>query len=254
MSIHLYLSMTPESLVASMLPPEAFGNYLAVGTKKRMAGRAMFFDLEPDFRSDYFDLATVPERCTPHPDGQPKHSVYLGIYRVLEHVPLEVVNSLWLATRHGRVLELKPSDMPPEPPGKYYLYQEICPVHPAIASSLGPADFCRFITDPERPFNVPRICYADMRLSGWAEDPRGGRASDLPYAYLDHLRDCLLQLEEDAGKHTKTVDRIAPVEFPYRCIRSGFFLGDQGGLIYYPFPSPEELDRKHFQWWRSANA
>ncbi len=35
---YLYLSMTPESLVASMLPPEQFGNYLAVGTRKS-AGR-----------------------------------------------------------------------------------------------------------------------------------------------------------------------------------------------------------------------
>ena len=31
---YLYFSMSPESLVASQLPPEEFGRYLAIGTKK----------------------------------------------------------------------------------------------------------------------------------------------------------------------------------------------------------------------------
>ncbi len=87
MQNYLYLSLIPESLVASMLPPEEFGAYLATGTRKRPHGRAMFFQIAPDFQSDYFDLASADRRCVPHPDGQPKHSVYLSIYRALEHIP-----------------------------------------------------------------------------------------------------------------------------------------------------------------------
>ncbi len=82
MACRLYLSMTPESLVASMLEPEDFGTYLAVGTEKRSRGPAMFFDLKEGFSSDYFDLSTLPERCVPHADGQPKHFVYYSVYRV----------------------------------------------------------------------------------------------------------------------------------------------------------------------------
>ena len=31
MTVHLYLSFIPEALIASMLPPEEFGDYYAVG-------------------------------------------------------------------------------------------------------------------------------------------------------------------------------------------------------------------------------
>ena len=34
MRTYVYLSMTPESLVASQLPPEEFGAYMAVGVKE----------------------------------------------------------------------------------------------------------------------------------------------------------------------------------------------------------------------------
>jgi len=252
MAIYYYLSMVPESLVASMLPPEEFGTYLAVGTEKRSRGRAVFFDLKDGFQGEGFDLSTVPERCVPHPDGLPKHSVYVAIYRALERVPLEAINSLWLTTRDGRNLELKQGDLPAESPGKAHLYQEICPVHPLIASSLGPDAFCRFITDPARPISVPRICFVDLELAGLADDPAKGNAQDLPYPHIRHLRDCLLTLAEDKTKHTKTVDRIQPEEFLYRCVKSGFFVGDQEAVLYYPLPSREEIDRDHHEWWRSA--
>lgn len=247
-STYLYLSMIPESLVASMLPPAEFGRYLAVGTRKQARGQAMFFDLQGEFPSDYFDFLAVHQRCVPHADGLPKHSLYLGIYRVMERVPLEFVNHLWLVTPNARLLELEPGEMPKEFPGKYHLYQEICPVHPLIASSLGPDDFCRFITDPEGPIYVPKICFAELELSELATDPRYGRAEDLPYPHFDHLRGCFMGLEDDTGKHTKTVDRIHPQDFPYRYVKSGFFLGDQKGLIYYPYPSREELASKYFFW------
>jgi len=250
MATYLYLSMIPESLVASMLPPQEFGPYLAVGTRKQSRGQAMFFDLKSDFRSGEFDFDAIAQRCVPHADGRRKNSLYLAIYRVMERVPLEAVNSLWLVTPDARLLELKPKAMPAEFPGKYHLYQEICPVHPLIASSLAPEKFCRFITDPARPIYVPRICFAELELSELAEDPKRGRAQDLPYPHFDHLRNCFVGLEDDQGKHTKTVDRLQPSEFPSRCVKSGsgFFFGDRAGIIYYPFPSREELGGKHFFW------
>ena len=42
MTIHFYLSLIPEALIASMLSPEEFGNYYAVGSKKKSRGQAMF--------------------------------------------------------------------------------------------------------------------------------------------------------------------------------------------------------------------
>ncbi len=253
MAHFLYLSMIPEALVASMLPAHDFGSYLAVGTRKRTRGQSIFIEVAPDFQSDVFPLADVEARCVPHPDGQPKHSVYLGIYRVLEHVPRKVMRNLYLVTPDGRVLELAPATEPPEALPGLHLYQEVCPVHPRIASTLGPQDFVRFITDPSRAIHVPRLCFTQLRLGALADDPEGGEIGDLPYDHIDHLRDCLMQLRAQPDKHTKTVDRIQPQTCPYRAIETGFFLGDQDGLTYYPFPSAEELERDHHDWWRSAS-
>ncbi len=250
---YLYLSMIPESLVASMLPPEEFGTYLAVGTRERSRGQAIFFDLKGEFPSDDFDFSVVRERCVPHADGQPKRSLYLAIYRVLERVPPDACNSLWMVTPGGHVLELKQGALPSQFEGAFHLYQELCPVHPLIASSLPPDQFCRFITDPSKPMHVPRICFVDLELSGLAEDPQQGRADNLPYAHVDHLRDCLLEVQSDPNKHTKTVDRVHPQEFPYRCVKTGFYLGDQQQVLYYRFPSHEELESRHYSWWRFAN-
>jgi hypothetical protein len=253
MATYTYLSLVPESLVVSMLPPPEFSTYLAVGTEKRSAGHAMCFDLKAGFRSDAFDLEAAVARCVPHPDGRPKHSVYAAIYRVLEHVPLDALGSLWLTTRDGRVLELKGTRTVPPLPGPHHLYEEICPVRPRVASILGPAEFARFMTDPRRPMHVPRICFADLALHGLAEDPAGGKADDLPYRHVGHLRQCLTQLDAEKGKHTKTVDRTPPGDFLFNAVHSGFYVGDPTGLLCYPFPSPEDLDRRHHDWWRSAN-
>lgn len=253
MACYLYLSMIPEALVASMLPPRVFGTYLAVGTKKRTRGQSIFVELDPEFRSDFFPLADLERRCVPHPDGQPKRSVYLGVYRVLEHVPREVMRSLYLVTPDGRVLELPPTPELPETSPGLHLYQEICPVHPRIVSTLPPQEFVRFITNPSQPIHVPRICFVQLRLGALAQDPEKGEVGDLPYSHIEHLRDCLMELRAQPDKHTKTVDRIQPQRCPYRAIENGFFIGDQEGLTYYRFPSVEELEREHYDWWRSAS-
>jgi hypothetical protein len=254
MSNYLYLSLMPESLVTSMLPPEEFGRYLATGTRKRPHGPAKFFQVRPDFQSEFFDLAGAERRCVPHADGQPKHSVYLAIYRVLEHVPREALGSMFLTTAHGQVLELPPGEPEAETSQRdYYLYQELAPVHPLIASSLDPRAFCRFITDAAKPIHVPRICVVDLVLGDLARDPASGDASNLPYSNLEHIRNCFCELLPDGEKRTKTVDRVGRQGFVYRCVKTGFYVGDQEGVRYYPYPSREELEGKYYGWWRVAS-
>jgi len=254
MQNYLYLSLIPESLVVSMLPPEEFGAYLATGTRKRPHAQAMFFQIKPDFESDYFDLAAADRRCVPHPDGQPKHSVYLGVYRVLEHVPREAMGSLFLVTAHGQSLEIQPSELPADSDtGEYHLYQELGPVYPQIASCLAPPAFCRFITDQTKPIHVPRICLVDLELGDLAQDPVNGAASALPYPDLDHIRNCLCELQPIGQKQTKTVNRVGRQGLIYRCVKTGFYVGDQEGVLHYPYPSREELEGKHYAWWHCAN-
>ena len=127
MAVYLYLSLIPEALVASMLSPMDFGAYFAVGTEKKARGQAMFFSVDRGFSSDYFPLSEIDSRCVPHAKGEPKRSVYLSVYRVLEHVPLSAIGGLYLTTRDGRVLEIAPTRSLPTYPRAYRMYQEICP-------------------------------------------------------------------------------------------------------------------------------
>lgn len=251
MAHHIYLSVIPEALVVSMLPPAEFGSYLAIGTKKRAREQAIYFELKSDFESKHFDMEKAIQQCIPHEDGQPKHSVYVSTYRVLEQIPLEAYESLWLITRDGFSFELKQDSLPTENEKIHHLYQELCPVHPLIASFFNPAEFCKFITDPKGSISVPKICFLELQLGEITSKSGKDMSLNLPYRNINHLRDCLIELTEK-DKLTKTVDRIHSPHVPYRCIKSGFFVGDQDTMLYYPFPSSREMEKNHHRWWKSA--
>jgi hypothetical protein len=250
--VHLYLSLIPEALIASMLTPEEFGIYYAVGTTKKARGQAMFFEVDPDFRHDYFRIEEGIDRCVPHEDGSPKASIYISVYRVLEHVALDAIKKLYLVTQDGRVLGLDPSDKLPEETTGLHLYQEIAPVNPLVVSSLGPKPFYELIVkNPNILIRLPAICFAQLRLGKLAEAPEHGNVGDLPYSRIEHLRQCLTELS------TKTVDakmvnRTEPATFPYRTIKSGIFVGNEADLLLFPFPKVEDLRTNHYRWWRSA--
>jgi hypothetical protein len=250
--VRLYLSLVPEALIASMLTPEEFGVYYAVGTAKKVRGQAAFIEIDPEFRHDYFQIDEGIRRCVPHEDGSPKASIYISVYRVLEHVPLNVMQKLYLVTQDGRVLGLDAEDRLPETTSGFHLYQEIAPVHPMVVSSLGPHGFYELIVkNPNILLRLPAICFANLRLGELAEDPEHGDVGDLPYSRIGHLRQCLMALA------TKTVDakmvnRTAPATFPYRTIKTGIFIGNEQALMFFPLPPVEKLRAEHYRWWRSA--
>ncbi len=252
MQRYLYLSLMPEALIASMLPPEEFGNYLAIGTKKRTRGQAIFFEVDPNFESDYFNLKDIEARCIPHPDGKPKSSVYLSIYRVLENIPLNNLKNLYLVTDDGKVLGLEKSNYVDSEKEELHLYQQLCPVTPQIASRYNPREFMKFVTNRTQPVSVPKLVFVELILDDLANDPKNASADNLPYLNIDHLRDCLIGLKQENNKFTKTVIRYLQGDILYRTCKNGIFVGDQESLIYYHFPSKDELLSKYYSWYRSA--
>jgi hypothetical protein len=211
----------------------------------------VYFELKGGLEGEHFDLAGAIELCTPHEDGQPKHSVYVSTYRVLEHVPLDAFGSLWLTTNNGLSLELKQGALPASPNGIDHVYQELCPVHPLVASVLDPSEFCKFITDPKTRVSVPKICFAELKLGPVPSNPQGADPGDLPYNNIKHMWSCVLELTEKE-KTTKTVNRIYHRHVKYRCIKTGFYVGNHDTMLYYPFPSERELEKNHHRWWRWA--
>lgn len=254
MQTYLYLSLIPESLIASMLPPLEFGAYYATGTQKRTRGRAIFFEIDPGLKSDYFPMEAVEQRCVPHEDGRPRKSTYLSIYRVLEHLPLEAIGKLYLTTDDGRSLALEPKAYERKDEFGLHLYQELAPVRPRVISTDGPREFCQFITNSANPVHVPTITFAELVLGGLSGDPENAKADDLPYRNIAHLRDCLMSLKQEPQKRVKTVVRSWAEEMLFRTIKNGIFLGSQEGLKFYEMPSIDQLEREYYDWWRSAQA
>lgn len=252
MTIYYYLSLIPESIIASMLPPDEFGNYYALGSHKRSRGQAIFFELDPGKMGDAIDFEDAKSRCVAHEDGSPRKSSYLRIYRALESVPTEALERLNLTTDDGRTLALNPSEYTAEEDRPLHLYQEICPVNPRVVSKLNPINFCRRLTSPDAPVQVPRIVFAEMKLEALAKDPDSTDVDNLPYLNLEHLRDCLRELRHTYAKPNKTVIRQMKHDVLFRTIRGGFYVGDQESFRYFPLPGKEELETTYYPWWRSA--
>lgn len=252
MKKYVYLSLTPEALIASMLPPHEFGTYMAVGTKKRTRGQAIFFEVDQDKLNSHFPLDLIEKRCVPQENGKPKRSVYLSIYRVLEHTPLDALKNLYLTTDDGRVLELEKGNYEEKSNDNLHLYQQLCPVNPLIASVASPTKFIKLLTDKKGPIWVPKIIFAELDLGELANDPASGDVKNLPYPNIHHLRDCLIGLRNKPDKPSKTVIRTFKGDLFYRMCKNGFFVGNPDDFIFYAFPSIEELNDKHYAWWKSA--
>jgi len=253
MSKFIYLTATPEALIASMLPPAEFGAYLSTGTKKRNKGQAIFFEVDLDQIGDLIDMPSLNARCVPKSDGRPKSSVYLSVYKVLETIPLKALKSLYLTTENGLTLELKKTAYDPatETASKLHLYQELAPVTPLVASELAPSGFLRKLTDGSTPVVLPKLFFVELKLGELATNPISGSIEHLPYTNIGHLRDCLEILNGEYEKHMKTVQRVYSGSLLYRTIASGFYVGSRDEICYYPYPSLAELESNNYEFFRS---
>jgi hypothetical protein len=65
------------------------------------------------------------------------------------------------------------------------------------------------------------------------------------------LHEYLIELKTNPGKKTKTISlNTTLIEASYSLIRHGFWFAQQNELFFYPMPSREELENKHYDWWR----
>ncbi len=252
MQTYLYLSLSPEALIASNLAPKEFGAYFATGSLRRNYSQAIFFEIDKNFNSDYLPVSKVDELCKPHADGSPHKSVYLSVYRVLEHIPISAIGKLYVVTSDGKTLEISSSEYKPDNKVHPYMYQTLAPARTRVVSILNPREYIDDITSDNSLVRFEKIAFCDMKLGELEDDVHNGDMSVLPYKNQYHLRDCLVQVSSKGGKNSKVLLRSTS-EFPYRMIRSGFFVGGKEDMLYYPMPSIKQLDNEHYDWWRSAS-
>lgn len=251
MQTHYYLSFFPiEALIASQLEPEEFGRYMAVGTKRGSHEPIMFIEVEGEFGTD-FDWQYARDRCVPHENGEPKHSLWLRAYRVLEHTPAERMGTMHLTTADGRTLSLNKSTSYESSSRQFHVYQEITPLTPLVVSALPPKEFARFMTDPSSHVSVPRMIFADLKVIDFDNVAKTGNIGGAYDRNLEHLKQCVHDVTTIPDKRVKNVERSVS-SFSYQIIGDGVFVGDQSGIAVYPMPDLATLRREHYNWGRSA--
>jgi hypothetical protein len=195
----------------------------------------------------------LDRRCVPKSNGEPKSSVYLSVYRVLETIPLSALRDLYLTTDHGHVLGLKQAayNKHKVESKEVHLYQELCPVNPQVASSLSPAEFLKTLTDGSLQICLPKLLFVDLRLGELANNPLAGSTENLPYGSISHLRDCLEILKTEDNKPMKTVQRFYKGALLYRTIETGFYIGARDDFLFYRYPSMAELEVLNYDFFRA---
>jgi hypothetical protein len=250
--IHYYLSIFPvEAFIASELDPEDFGTYMSTGSKVGSLERIIFIETEGGF-GDYFDWNYAEEQCVSHPDGTPKHSVYLSVYRALEHIPLSVMKNLYLTTKDGRTLELESVNGASAPNHNgYYIYQELSPINPLVASTLKPEDFGNLVTSGKSKIFAPKLIFTDLKIIDFDNMEASGNIGPTYDKNLEHLKSCINAVVKKE-KQTKTIERSHIESFSYQSIDQGIYVCDAKNMLTYPMKSEEDLNTQHFEWAKSA--
>ena len=160
---------------------------------------------------------------------------------------------MYLTTAMGETLGLSRANALPKVEKELHMYQDLAPINSLVVSVFDPAAYyADVVTNPSHSFRFPGMCFVELELGMLARDPANGKEGDLPYSFMQHLREALMELEPKT-KQNKLVHRVHSLEFPYRMVKNGFFMGIGEELVYYSMLSPAVLRKDHSNWWRSAN-
>ena len=253
MDTRFYLSIFPlEALIASQLPPEKFGQYMATGRKNGSYERLMFIEIEGGF-GDYFDWKHAEKNCVRHENGEPKHSLWMSVYRTLEHVPLSALKELYLTTDDGRSLKLEPREYrAPDFDRKYWMYQELCPIRPLVVSSYDPLTFSEHMTHKDVKVSVPKVAFSDLKVVNFDNLEDTGNLGSVYDTNLDHLKQCIISVTGEGEKKVKNVERSRTESFGYQTINQSVYVGEGRTVVEYKLPSIDDIRKNHFDWGRSS--
>ena len=254
----LYQILYPnQALVASQLGPGDFARHYLIGSIRHYSGKMVFADIDINFRHPYFDIDGGLKHLVPHKDGGPKHTKFICSYRVMEHMDLDCINSLYLSTSEADTLELKPEAYDKvHKTGYLRTFAEIAPLSMLVMSPFDMIEFGRFITHPGNPKGCPKLFYAQIELNvdEFLTDFEKNPFMRAPFSFLhpSKLRDAILQLKANPEKTAKGLSLFCPLDqISFKMIRHGFMFTSQDKSKFFPMPRLREIETHHFRFWQS---
>lgn len=255
---HLYLILHPNhSLIASQLEPASFIMHYVQGPTRYFEGKLIFAEIDPAFRSAYFDIDGAYAGLIPHPDGSPKATKFIKSYRVLEHIDFDAIGKLYVCNSVGDFVVLEAEDYDPRlEPDEMHIILEINPVKFIVLTKYNFLDFARFITDPQNPKGAPKVFYAQLEFSvdefmrDFEENPF--IRSYVPGIHPARLHNAILEVRNTPGKKVKGISLDCPVDrISYKVLRQGFMFASQGKNRFYPLLPIDLVEEKYYRFWKS---
>ncbi len=255
---HLYVILYPnQALVASQYTPKQFARHYVSGSTRHYDGKVVFAEVDTAYRNSYFDIDKGMEGLVPHEDGRPKATRFISSYRVLEHIDLDAIQTLYLTTPEGACMGLEPAEMEYEPSQREQrIFAEIAPLRMLVLSNLNFVDFGKSITAPENPKGAPVLFYTQLDLDipefmeGIRNDPL--MRSPITNVHPSKLRDAVEEMRNSPAKHTKGLSLDTDFnKSSYKDVRHGFMFASQEKSRFFPMPSLSEMERNHYKFWRS---
>lgn len=254
---HMYMTCYPNaSLVLSQLSPENFGARYNYGSATYYSGKLVFAEIDINYRNDYFRIDEALDRLKPHEDGSPKATRYVSSYRVLEHVAIDAIQTLYLANADGTCYPLKPGKYEPNPDEPdLKVYAEITPLTMLTLSKLNLREFGQYFTDERHQLAVPRIMYSQvyMDIDGFLDEFERNPFAPAPLkgVHPSKVRNAILEMRRRDEKELKalTLDTAFTKE-SYKKVNPGFMIMDKHQEKFFPMPSLSEIEKTDYRFYK----
>ncbi len=246
----LYQILYPNNaLVASQLSPEDFGKHYQIGSASYYEGKLLFVEIDVNFRDEFFNIDEQISNIDTK-DGQPKATRFIASYRVLEHVSMDAIKSLYMVTPNGETLELKQGVHDKvHKPDMIRTFAQICPTSVLAITTLNAIEYGHYITDSFNPRWAPKLFFTQIELPAeqflrqLEENPF--MSAPFPFVHPSKLRDAILEIKDKSkDKKVKGVSLKSDLEkITYSKIRHGFWLAAKEAILFFPMPEEDIIKR-----------
>ncbi len=258
---HLYVIVHPNpSLVASMYQPQDFAMHYISGSTRFYDGRVLFFEIDTNYRNDWFEIEDALKNLQPHEDGKPKATKFIKSYRIMEHIDFSAIKSLYITTPTGECLKLDGDKTEEEiavrEDGELRIFAEINPLSMLVLTKLNYINFGKSITDPKDSKSAPKQCYtqihfdANQFLEDFEKNPM--MLPPINGVHPSKLRDAILEIKNNPYKKTKGIALDSNFnKIPYSYIKHGFMFASETETKFFKMPAISDIEKNNFRFWRS---